>query len=279
MTLMFRHRTAQSAHGRAPHPPTVLTLWLGGAALLWMLYAFVFMGTVQEGLGQALSDGLANVLPLAFLAVAVRAILKAEVMRRSSAVQGLSHGLLALAFTFVWYASLILSLALLSGVEGRGFAVRGFSGPALTWQVFQGLILYGAIAAVCYAVRGGREAATVEMVGPPPTPAPLVRYLIRSGDEITPVEVDDIVSITGAQDYAEVTTLRGRHLVSLSLTEFEARLDSSSFVRVHRSAIINLRRLARAEPAGAGRLLAHMTTGETVQVSRSGAQALRRLIV
>ena len=257
----------------------MLSLWLGGAALLWALYAFVFMGTVQEGLGQAVADGFANILPLALLAVAVRAILRAEVMRRSSGTQVLWHAVLSVAFTFVWYASLILSLAVLSGVEGRGFAVKGFSGPALTWQVFQGLILYGAVAAVCYAVRGGREAATVEMVSPASAPAPLVRYLIRNGDEIVPVEVDDIVSIVGAQDYAEVTTLRGRHLVRMSLTELEARLDPASFVRVHRSAIINLRRLARAEPAGAGRLLAHMSTGETVQVSRSGAQALRQLIV
>ena len=274
-------RTDPPAHVSARHsPPTVLTLWLGGAALLWVLYAFVFVGTQQERLGQALADALANVLPLALLAAAVRAILRAEVMRRSPTVQALSHAVLALAFTFLWYAGLIVSLALLSGVEGRGVAVSGFSGPALTWQVFQGLILYGAVAAVCYAVRGGREAATVEMFGPPSAPAPLVRYLIRSSDdEITPVEVDDIVSITGAQDYAEVATLRGRHLVSLTLTEFEARLDPTSFVRVHRSAIINLRRLAKAEPAGSGRWLAHMTTGETVQVSRSGAQALRRLIV
>ena len=41
------------------------------------------------------------------------------------------------------------------------------------------------------------------MVSPPSRPAPLLRYLIRSGDKITPVEVDDIISIAGAK-----TTLR-----------------------------------------------------------------------
>ena len=279
MSTNTERHTDQTARSPVHRPPTVLSLWLGGAALLWVLYAFVFMGTVQEGLGQAVADAFANILPLALLAVAVRGVLRAEVMRRTSAVQALWHVVLAPTFTFVWYASLILSLAVLSGLERRGFAVKGFSGPALTWQAFQGLILYGAIAAICYAVRGGREAATVEMVSPSSSSAPLVRYLIRNGDEITPVEVDDIVSISGAQDYAEVTTLRGRHLVRLSLTELESRLDPSSFVRVHRSAIINLRRLAKAEPAGAGRMLAHMTTGDVVQVSRSGAQALRQLIV
>jgi two-component system, LytTR family, response regulator len=260
-------------------PPTVASLWIGGVLLLWALYTVVFMGTELRSLAAAAQDALANVLPLALLAVGVRAVLKAEVMQRRPALQVVWHAGLAVGFAFLWYASLIVVLALLSGARGRGFAVAGFSGPALTWQTFQGLILYAAIAATCYAVRGGREAATVTLVAPAPVPPPLVRYLIRTGDEITPVEVDEIVSIAGAQDYAEVSTLRGRHLVRLSLNELEARLDPQSFVRVHRSAIINLRRLERAEPAGAGRLIAHMSTGEVVQVSRTGAQALRRLIV
>ncbi len=260
-------------------PPTVAGLWLAGAGLLWVGYAFVFVGTGRAGPARAALDAVANVLPLMLLAVTVRAILKAEVMRRSTAAQATWHAGLAVAFAFTWYATLMALLALLSGLQGGSFALVGFSGPALTWQVFQGLILYAAIAAVCYAVRGGRDAAEVTLVAPSPQAPPLVRYLIRQGEEITPVEVDDIVSITGAQDYAEVSTLGGRHLVRLSLAEFEARLDAASFVRVHRSAIINLRRLSRAEPAGAGRLVAHMTTGEQIQVSRSGAQALRRLIV
>ena len=40
---------------------------------------------------------------------------------------------------------------------------------ALTWQVFQGLLIYVAVAATCYAVRGGRDAASVTIVGEPQT--------------------------------------------------------------------------------------------------------------
>ena len=271
--------TGDPSPGLRRRPPTIAALWLSGAGLLWALYTLVFMQTVHASAPSAAVHALANVLPLTLLAVAVRALLRAEVMRRSTPVQLAWHAGLAVAFAYIWYASLILLLALLSGLEGRGYSVFGFTGPALTWQVFQGLILYAAVAAVCYAVSGGREAATVTLVTPPPTLAPLVRYLIRNGEEITPVEVADIVAVTGAQDYAEVSTLRGRHLVRLSLTEFEARLDPAVFVRVHRSAIINLQRLDRAEPAGSGRLLAHMSNGETIQVSRTGAQSLRRFIV
>ncbi len=94
-----------------------------------------------------------------------------------------------------------------------------------------------------------------------------------------PIDVSEIVMITGAQDYAEITTATGRHLVRMSLAEFEQRLDRARFLRVHRSTIINFHRLARTEPAGNGRMLAHMTTGEIVPVSRSGTQLLRSLAV
>ena len=94
-----------------------------------------------------------------------------------------------------------------------------------------------------------------------------------------PVEVRRIVTITGAQDYSEVTTLEGRHLVRMGLGEFEERLDSHRFIRVHRSAIINFDHLDRLEPAGGGRMIAHMASGDSIEVSRSGAQALRSFIV
>ncbi len=254
-------------------------LWIGGALLLSLLYAGVFVGTGRDAPGRALLHGAANALPVALLAVAIRALLRGEVMKRSTPVQAAWHAGLAAAFAFLWYASLVIVLAGVGRLDGRAFELTGFTGPALTWQVFQGLILYAAIAAVCYAVRGGREAAQVTLVAPAPAAPPLVRYLIRQGEDITPVEVDDIVTITGAQDYSEVSTVAGRHLVRLSLAEFEARLDPHAFVRVHRSSLINLRRLDRAEPAGGGRLLAHMDNGEAVAVSRTGAQGLRRLIV
>jgi two-component system LytT family response regulator len=260
-------------------PPAVATLWSGGFLLLWALYALVFVLTVNIKPARAIIDAFANVLPVALLSIAVRAILKGEVMRRSTRRQVASHAVLAIVFAFTWYATVTGLLALVKGLRGEGFKPIGFSGAALTWQVFQGLIVYVAVAAVCYAVRGSREAASVTMVAQSTPPAPLIRYLIRKGDEITPVEVSDIVSITGAQDYSEVSTILGRHLVRLSLAEFEARLDPTTFIRVHRSSIINLKWLKKAESAGGGRLLAYMCTNEEVPVSRAGAHTLKRLIV
>ena len=258
-------------------PPTLLALWAGGTVLLWLLYAFVFAQTVGSGWAEAVGLGLANVLPLALLAIATREVLKSHVMPASVPFQMIAHVVLSIVFATAWYAIVLVLLAFLKGLRGGSFAVSGFAGPAFTWQVFQGLVLYALVAAICYAVRGGREAAPVSFIE---RAAPFERYLSKCGDEFQPVEVADIATIGGAQDYSQVATIDGRtHLVRMSLGEFEQRLDAGRFIRVHRSTIINLAKLERLEPAGSGRLTAHMANGDSVEVSRSGAQLLRRFMV
>ena len=251
--------------------------WIAGAAALWLTYALVFVGTANAPLGRAIVDGAANVAPLIALALAAHALLPTQVMRRPPPVQAVLHAVLATAFALSWYAAVVLLLALADALRGHGFHLIGFHGPGLTWQVFQGLILYGAVAAGCYALRRGDAHAPAS--GGEAARRPLERYLVREGDGFRPVEVSDIVTIAGAQDYSEVSTPAGRHLVRMSLGEFEARLDPGRFIRVHRSAIIHLAHQDRAEPAGGGRMLAHMADGQRIPVSRAGVRALRPLIV
>lgn len=256
-------------------PPGWIALWTAGVALAWLLYTAVFSVTTKIPLAFAALDAAANVAPLAMLAAALHELIGRWVMPRSVPVQAIQHAGLAIAFSVTWYALTIVLMSFVHGLVEARWTIYPFSGLAFTWQSFQGLILYGLIAATCYAIRGGRGAAPVTIVQAPP----LSRYLVRDDEGMRPIDVDEIVTITGAQDYAEVATVGGRHLVRMSLGEFEARLDGSRFLRVHRSAIINFHRLVRTEAAGGGRMVAHMTTGEAVPVSRSGAQLLRSLVV
>jgi DNA-binding LytR/AlgR family response regulator len=48
---------------------------------------------------------------------------------------------------------------------------------------------------------------------------------------------------------------------------------------VHRSRIVNVERIERAEPAGGGRLLLHMEGGETIVASRAGSRLLRDRVI
>lgn len=247
----------------------------GVAAGLWLLYVLVFVITGQSSPERAMAAAAANVLPLVALAAVVLATVRRRLVALPTLAQAAVHLLMAIAFTFAWYGAIMFLLAILDALEGAGFHIRGFTGPALAWQLFQGLVLYAATAAIGYALDRTAQRSAAAAV----EPQPLERYLIRAGEDFRPVHVNDIVTITGALDYSEVVTAAGRHLVRLSLSEFESRLDPNQFIRVHRSTIIHLAHLERVEPAGGGRMLAHMSDGQTARVSRSGVQSLRQLIV
>jgi hypothetical protein len=258
-------------------PPSVAVVYLAAIALLVTAYSVVFSLTTELGLIRSVESAVSNVLPLAALAAGSYVILKNVVLRQGVVLQAISHVLLAPIFALSWYAFTLVALALVGAIRNGRVEIGQFSDVAFIWQIFQGLVLYALVAAICYALRGGRAAAEVRIVQ---ASATLRRYLTKYGDELVPVEVDDIVLIAGAQDYAEVTTIDGRsHLVRMSLAEFEKRLPDERFVRVHRSAIINIAHLGRAEPIGSGRLALHLAGNQTVEASRSGAQALRSLVL
>lgn len=63
------------------------------------------------------------------------------------------------------------------------------------------------------------------------------------------LRVSEIGHITAARDYTAVHTLDGqRLLVPKTMKEWEARLPRSRFLRIHRSALVNLTQIDRVEP-------------------------------
>lgn len=246
-----------------------------GSLLLWLLYALIFLNTGTHGVGRAAVTALANVLPLALLAMVTERILKRHVMGRALRVQTMWHGVLAVGFSLGWYGAVVLGLAFLRGAQGEDFELIGFSGPALSWQTFQGLCLYATVAAVCYALRGAHGSSNA----PDTSSSYLERCLVRVGDDLVPIRTDDIVCLHGAHDYVQLVTPDAKHLVRQTLGEFGQRLDPHRFIRVHRSIVVNLDHVLRIEPVGGGRMRAVLSDGTTVPASRSGTQLLRSLTV
>lgn len=249
-------------------------IWLAGIGLLWIAYLMLFLAASPTRIAAAIVDAATNVLPLLALAPGVDRLVRDRLLDRPVRMQAAAHAAAGPLFALCWYGGILLLQALVRVARGAEFEVIAFSGLGLGWQMFQGLILYAAVAGIAYARAFGSRAV-------PPAEAalpPLERYLTRIGDAIAPVDVADIVAISGAQDYSEVTTGSGRHLARLSLGEFERRLDPARFIRIHRSAIINLARLERAEPAGSGRLTVLLSNGEVLQTSRAGARRLREML-
>jgi two-component system, LytTR family, response regulator len=101
------------------------------------------------------------------------------------------------------------------------------------------------------------------------------RLVVRDGPNLTIVQVSDVDFFQGQDDYVEVF-FRGRScLLSQTLRSLEESLDPASFVRVHRSYLLNLARLERLEPVGTSSRVAVLSDGRTLPVSRSGEARLR----
>jgi two-component system LytT family response regulator len=251
------------------------------AALVFVAYFAVFLFTGAGGILGAVEGSLRNLVPLAILSIAARSLILRHLVGRSAVLQVAGHTALATAFTLLLYWLLMILIGLDEGESFTQFVVKAFfPTSAFAWQLLQGLALYTVVACLTYLRQKSTPlilpSAAAETVAITESPS---RYLIRVGEDIIPIDTKEIVSIRGADDYAEVATIGGRHLVRMTLAEFEKSLKRDNFIRVHRSHIVNVDRIERAEPAGGGRMLLHMENGEMIPSSRAGSRLLRDRVI
>ena len=79
-------------------------------------------------------------------------------------------------------------------------------------------------------------------------------------------------------DYVALHSRGKTHLKQQTITQLEASLDPSRFVRVHRSFLVNLERILRVEPYTKDTRIAMLSEGSRIPVSRSGYLRLKELI-
>lgn len=100
------------------------------------------------------------------------------------------------------------------------------------------------------------------------------RLTARRRDTLTIVAVDDVDWIEGADDYACLHVGARRHLTDDRLHALERILDPSRFVRVHRSALVNLSRVREVVDGRWGDAVAVLRDGTRVRVSRTRREVL-----
>jgi two-component system LytT family response regulator len=90
------------------------------------------------------------------------------------------------------------------------------------------------------------------------------RILVKSADRVLFLRADEIDHIEAAGNYVVIHAGKERHIVRETMTAMEARLAPAAFMRVSRSAIVNLNRIAELQPLAA--------PGEFRVVLKSGAR-------
>jgi two-component system LytT family response regulator len=104
------------------------------------------------------------------------------------------------------------------------------------------------------------------------------RFVVRSGSKLSFVRAADVDWIDVADNYVRLHVSGQEQLVRDTLKSVEARLDPEQFIRVHRSIIINLDRIASVEPFFHGEYVVTMKDGARLTTSRSYSERLRTLL-
>ena len=102
----------------------------------------------------------------------------------------------------------------------------------------------------------------------------LARFTTRDGERIRFVAVRDVDWIEAHGNYVRLHSGESTSLVRATLSSIADRLDPRTFVRIHRSTIVNIDRIREVQPWFGGDYIAIMRDGRQLRVSRSRASAL-----
>ena len=130
------------------------------------------------------------------------------------------------------------------------------------------------------AAQGGEDAVDVEALVSQahPRQGPLERVLIRDGAQVHVIPVERIDYVEAQDDYVGFKADGRLHLKDQTLANVEASLDPARFVRIHRSYLLNVERIARVELYAKDSRVAILRDGIRLPVSRAGYARLAKLL-
>jgi two-component system LytT family response regulator len=103
----------------------------------------------------------------------------------------------------------------------------------------------------------------------------LKRLAVRSAGKTIFVDVGDIDWIEAAENYVLLHAGKAEHLLHVTMTALEKSLDPHTFLRIHRSLIVNMRCIKELEPVMHGEYLITLHSGARLQSGRMYSEKLR----
>jgi len=111
-----------------------------------------------------------------------------------------------------------------------------------------------------------------------PRHGPVERVLIRDGAQVHVIPIDRIDYVEAQDDYVCFKADAKDYLKDQTMAAVEAMLDPTRFVRIHRSYLLNIERIARVELYAKDSRVAILRDGRRLPVSRAGYARLAKLL-
>jgi hypothetical protein len=246
----------------------------------WLAYGMaMFAAAVQElPVGDAIVNKIGNVVIGFSLSLALRAIylrLRARAVPMAHILAAmLAACVIAGAIWSVLANSLfwLYMLGTLDGIPPR----RLFA-----WTLVHAIVFVAWFAIYLGARRADELQRAVAVsqasraIGEPAPP-----LVVRAEGEVLQLPQEQIHCIEAARNYSCIVSDAGTHVVRMPISKLATRLDTRSFIRVHRSAIVAINRLRSLRSLPTQDAIATLVGGREIRVSRKfRAQVERALAI
>jgi two-component system, LytTR family, response regulator len=104
------------------------------------------------------------------------------------------------------------------------------------------------------------------------------RLAVRATGRTIFVDVDDIDWMQAAENYVELHIAGATQLLHVAMSTLQRSLDPEQFLRIHRSLIVNVRRIQAVEPALHGEYVVLLKSGVRLQSGRTYHEAIKALL-
>lgn len=215
----------------------------------------------------------------------------------SAAAAGMTFGLIQAASGYMyWYINSYISsipgkvvmaiLVLLVSLTGAFVALLlcGIEQPKHFLVQVPLMVIYGIFCWVVLLMWYGQivgksqmtevEQELKEAVAPSPEEDLISRISVKEGSQIHIVHVEELHYIQAYGDYVILITAKGKYIKEQTMKYFELHLPST-FVRIHRSCIVNSEVIARVELFGKQSYNVYLKDGNTLKASTTGYKFLK----
>ena len=169
------------------------------------------------------------------------------------------------------------------------YAIRAFEANALDYLLkpFDQERLHHAVARAQSELRKKRDHAIthrilslLSQVGStaPGVPQPDQRLVIKANGRVVFLDLDNIEWVEAATNYVRLNVGKESYLFRETISRISERLDANHFVRIHRSTIVNVRKIKELIPVNSGEYVVVLKSGRELSCSRGYRAALQEIV-
>ena len=113
---------------------------------------------------------------------------------------------------------------------------------------------------------------------PPPAGELDSRLVIKANGRVVFLDLDSIEWVEAAANYVRLNVGKESYLFRETISRISERLDANHFVRIHRSTIVNVRKIKELIPVNSGEYVVVLKSGRELSCSRGYRAALQGIV-